>query len=94
MARLVPEKYSTMKKYIPIECGLHSEYELAIMRGYRLHLHWSDGQGCRHQAVVKPVDIFTHHHEEFLRIDMKGERIDIRLDHIIHAEGIKPSLDE
>ena len=73
--------------YKPVACDIHSEYELAIMRGGKLMLSWRmvDGETCR--AKVKPVDIFARKGEEFLAVIHDGERLDIRLDRIISADS-------
>ena len=71
-----------MNDYQPVSCALHSEFELAIMRGERMALKWHDDDGVSRQAVVTPVDLVTRNHEESLVVEHEGERRAIRLDRI------------
>ena len=71
-----------MSDYRPVSCALHSEFELAIMRGQRMELKWHDDDGVARQAVVTPLDLVTRNHEEFLLVEYEGERRAIRLDRI------------
>lgn len=72
-----------MTEYRPIDCALHSEYELAVMRGERVTLRWRDDDGRVRQARVRPVDLLTRRGEEFLRVrDHEDRTLDIRLDHV------------
>ena len=45
--------------YVPIDCGLHSRYELAIMRRQRLVLSWADESRSVDCCTVTPLDLFT-----------------------------------
>ena len=45
-----------MTNYTPIDCGLHSEYELAIMQRRKIRLTWRDSQE-EHRDTVLPEDI-------------------------------------
>ncbi len=74
-----------MSNYQPIECGQHSEYELAIMRGQLLQLTWETSEGSVQNSIVKPVDIFTRQEEEFLLVIIDKKKIEIRLDQIKSA---------
>lgn len=72
--------------YTPIACGLHSEYELAIMRRISLRLGWRDTHGQQHIGNVLPLDLYTRKHVEYLvarAID--GQQHEIRLDKIISS---------
>ncbi len=72
-----------MKKYHPIDCGFHSEFELAIMHKKMLKISSRDNENTVIQTI-KPIDLVTRNHEEFLIVeDEKGECSEIRLDHII-----------
>ena len=76
-----------MTDYTPVNCGLHSEYELAVMHQERLRLTWRDIDGQLRTETDLPKDLLSRHHEEFLvvsREGCKGEKI--RLDHILHLE--------
>lgn len=72
-----------MTDYIPIDCALHSDYELAIMRRRQLRLTWHDDNGITHIKTVTPTDLRTHNHEEFMDVtDTQGNAYSIRLDRI------------
>ena len=78
-----------MTDYTPIDCGLHSEYELAIMHGDTLRLEWRDESCRQHIGSVKPLDLQARNHEEFLLAETReGERLQIRLDRIVRKEAI------
>ena len=73
-----------MTDYKPIDCGLHSEYELAIMQHCRLHLTWQGRDGVVHMEIIMPTDLYTRQGEEFIIISRAdGSTGEIRLDHII-----------
>jgi Rho-binding antiterminator len=72
-----------MTDYTSIDCGLHSEFELAIMHKKHLQLSWQLPGKEKQSRLVKPVDLIARHHEEFLLIeDEQGEHLEIRLDYI------------
>ncbi len=76
-----------MTDYTPIDCGLHSEYELAIMHGRRLQLRWRDEAGKAHNELLRPLDLQACNKEEFLVVEnSQGERMRLRLDHIERTE--------
>ena len=80
----------TMTDYTPIDCNLHSEYELAIVQGRRLRLSWNDQNGRRHIGVLKPCDLLTRNHEEFLVVENpQGQRLEIRLDYIVKNSAVQ-----
>ena len=73
-----------MTDYTPIDCGLHSEYELAIMRRKSLRLAWSDARGTVHIGIYRPLDLHTRDGEEFMVVaDADGTQSQIRLDYIM-----------
>jgi Rho-binding antiterminator len=75
-----------MTDYTPVDCGIHSEYELAIMHHEKLDLGWSDAAGAIHLATVLPVDLCTRNSEEFLVVaTTEGAQLEIRLDRITHC---------
>ena len=81
-----------MTDYTPIDCNLHSEYELAIMQGRRLRISWSDQNGRYHTGVLKPCDLHTRNHEEFLVVEnMQGQQLEICLDHIVKNSTVENS---
>ena len=72
-----------MTDYRPIDCGLHSQYELAILQRRELKLRWCDVEGSIHIESVTPVDLLTRNHEEFMVVsDKHGMEHEIRLDRI------------
>ena len=72
-----------MSDYKPIDCGLYSRYELAIIRRQRLLLSWRDADSMVHLEVVQPRDLETSRGAEYLLADAKdGRRLRLRLDHI------------
>lgn len=72
-----------MTDYVPIDCALHSDYELAIMRRRQLRLTWHDDDGITHIKTVTPTDLRTQNHEEFMDVtDTQGNDYSIRLDRI------------
>ena len=75
--------------YIPIDCGLYSEYELVIMHHERLRLSWRDARGDVHIGIVTPVDLRTRDGAEFLIVsDRDGETHVIRLDRIVQFSRV------
>jgi len=72
-----------MTDYTPIDCGLHSEYELAIMQRQPLELCWHSADQTRHRETITPVDLYTRDGEEYMLIrDAAGAELAIRLDRI------------
>ncbi|MFQ5642506.1 MAG: Rho-binding antiterminator [Thiogranum sp.] len=79
-----------MTDYIPIDCDLHSEYELTIMQNRRLRISWRDQDGQHHVQALKPRDLVTRNHEEFLVAENRqGQRQEIRLDYIVRTEVVQ-----
>ena len=76
--------------YIPIDCGLHSEYELAIMHKTKINLSWIDSDNLKHTESVMPIDLVIKTKQEFLKIQTQDNKInEIRLDKIIEFIPIK-----
>ena len=72
-----------MNDYVPIDCGLHSEYELAIMQHRKLAIRWLEDEQTEHSATVIPLDLYTRNSEEFLLVrNPEGNEQPIRLDRI------------
>ncbi len=72
-------------EYTAIDCGLHSQFELAIMHKQWLLVSWKEPHYERKSIRAKPIDIYARNHEEFLVIvDEQDTQHTIRLDHIIH----------
>ena len=53
-----------MTDYVPIDCGLHSEYELAIIQKRKLQIAWRDPDGTSHLEIITPLDLVTAAGEE------------------------------
>ena len=69
-------------QYQPISCELYSEFELAIMQQQQIKLVWHEA-GQTRIATVKPLDLKTKNHQEFLLAkDHQGKALQIRLDYI------------
>lgn len=78
-----------MSDYTPIDCDRYSEYELAIMRKWKLRIGWRDARGLTHIETLVPRDLQTRHGEEFLIAETAaGERLEIRLDQITEAQRL------
>lgn len=76
--------------YTPIDCTTYSEYELAIIRGWALRVAWEEADGVSHIELLKPRDLQTREHVEYLIAEREsGERIEIRLDRIRGAQRIR-----
>ena len=79
-----------MTNYQPIECGLHSKYELAIMHGQSIWLRWKDSNNKNCEDKLLPLDLVAQNHEEFLIAKTSNnDKVQIRLDKIIYMEVLK-----
>lgn len=71
-----------MTDYQPISCADYSELELAIMHRQSLQLTWCE-DNVLYYRVIKPLDLVTVNHEEFLiGRHNDGSELRIRLDTI------------
>lgn len=78
-----------MSDYTPIDCGLHSQYELAVMHRRRLRVSWRDAAGDSCMQVLVPRDLQTRAGAEYLIGEtLDGRRLELRLDHILRAEPL------
>ena len=78
-----------MTDYTPIECSLHSEYELAILRAKHLRISWLQPDGQLRVEVLKPRDLQTRNHEEYLIAEQRdGQQRELRLDYIRKIESL------
>ena len=78
-----------MTDYRPIDCALHSEYELAVMHNRRLKITWRQTDGQLRVEVLMPRDLRTRNHEEFLIAERSnGQRLELRLDAIVKTETV------
>lgn len=81
-----------MSDYTPIDCGLYSEYELAIMRRKKLRISWLGDDGLAHMAIVTPLDLQTRSGAEYLIArDHAGNPLDLRLDCIQDMQPVNGS---
>ena len=77
-----------MTDYQPIDCELHSQYELAVMRASALRLSWRDSTGITHSQRLVPTDLRSRKGEEFLvALNAAGDSLEIRLDPITGMES-------
>ena len=75
--------------YVPVDCGLYSEYELAIMHRDRLRLSWHDLAGNAHIGVVLPTDLRARNGAEFMIVTAQdGSTHEIRLDRIVQYSRV------
>lgn len=78
-----------MTEYVPIDCGLHSRYELWCMHRRWLRLSWRDANGAGVTGERRAVDLFTREGAEWLLVeDGDGVRETVRLDHIVDARTV------
>jgi len=78
-----------MTDYTPVDCGLYSEYELAILRRRRLRIYWHEADGQARIDVLMPVDLRTRRGEEFLVLERAdGQSTELRLDRIGRVEPV------
>lgn len=72
--------------YTPIDCGVYSEYELAIMHRRPMRLHWQEDDGTESTKNVMPKDLRTEDKREYLIAESEdGSELKLRLDRIIKA---------
>jgi len=73
--------------YTPVDCGLYSEYELAIMHRESLRLTWRDPEGEVHIGIVTPTDLCTRKGAEYMIVTQRNDdTLEIRLDRILHCD--------
>ena len=71
------------KPYQAIPCSTHSDYELAIMQHRQLQLVWRGQNNIEHISRLRPLDLITEKHAEYLLAqDHLGQSLKIRLDYI------------
>ncbi|MGD2073314.1 MAG: transcriptional antiterminator, Rof [Gammaproteobacteria bacterium] len=77
-----------MTDYTPVDCGLYSRYELDIVRREPLRVSWRRRDGQVHVEVLRPLDLETRNHEEFMIAEgLGGNRVELRLDRILRTEA-------
>lgn len=71
--------------YQPIACADYDIYEIAIMRGQVLDIHWQDAGSVQHQALLRPTGLVIRDRAEVLLTTLASDpetAVDIRLDRI------------
>jgi len=72
--------------YKPVSCEIHSEYELAIIRGQQLQICWKPTKNKPITEILTPYNVVTHKGAEYLLArTANDEEKKIRLDKIIEA---------
>ncbi|OOZ41318.1 hypothetical protein BOW53_04160 [Solemya pervernicosa gill symbiont] len=80
--------------YTPIDCGLYSRFEVAIMHRCRLRLSWSDVTGTAHIDTVMPLDLETREGSEYLIAESSlGDAIRLRLDLITSFDPVDECIE-
>jgi Rho-binding antiterminator len=74
--------------YNPVDCGLHSRFELAVMRARPLILGWRQPDGAVRREPVLPLDLATREGAEYLLVEAGGERLQLRLDWIVDNDAL------
>ena len=78
-----------MTDYKPVDCSLHSEYEAAIVQRRSMRVSWTDASSQLHTDILRPVDLVTRQHEEFMLAETCDHKmIEIRLDYISKTEKL------
>ena len=75
--------------YRPIDCGLHSRYELLAMRRVQLSIIFFDENGARHSAKGRIMDLYTTQDGEYLQLATRGGRLEVRLDRILKTSPLE-----
>ncbi len=71
--------------YHPIDCGLHDELQLRVLRGRAVDLAWRDPSGETTRRTSVLVDVFSRDAAEYLRLD---DGTEVRLDHLIAVDDV------
>jgi len=69
--------------YRPIACGAYDEIEILAMHRARVELLHRDDQGQETRQVGQIVDTAVHDGAEFLVLQDRARRLEIRLDRIV-----------
>lgn len=71
--------------YRPIDCGLHDELQLRVLRGRSVEVRWIEADGDERRSVGRVTDVFSRDGAEYLRLE---DGRDVRLDHLALVDGI------
>ncbi len=72
--------------YVPIDCGLHDELQLRVLRGRPVALSWREGANRVVHRSTRLVDVTSRDAAEYVRLDDGSE---IRLDRLIDVDGLR-----
>ena len=75
-----------MTDYEPVDCGLHSKYELLVMQAVQIQIIFRDTDLAMHTDTGVATDLFSKNGEEFLSFSGTHSNKLIRLDRIIACE--------
>jgi Rho-binding antiterminator len=76
--------------YVPVDCAIYASYERAILEKRRLKVCWIDKRAQHHIETLRPYDLRTRRHSEFLlAFNQNGQRRILRLDRIANSTVIK-----
>lgn len=77
------------ENYVPIDCGIYSEYEVAILHKQPLQLRWRQDDSEIIEKEVLPQDLRTVRDAgEFLVVrDRTGHEYHVRLDRILQSKN-------
>lgn len=78
-----------MSDYRPISCALYAQFEHWIIHRRTLRVAWRVPGRINRLEQLKPLDLQTRNHEEYLIARRRnGETVELRLDCIMRAEPI------
>lgn len=78
-----------MSDYRPIPCQIYAELEVAILHQVRLRVAWREDDGRQRLEPLRPTDLNTRNHAEYLLArDSQGRDLEIRLDRITRFEPL------
>lgn len=52
--------------YKPVSCEIHSQYELAIIRGQQMRIRWQVNENESLTEILKPYNVVTRQGSEYL----------------------------
>jgi len=68
--------------YRPIDCGIYSRLEVAILHRTPIGCAWTDAEGDHHEATLLPLDLLTRDHAEYLIAESPDGQVELRLDRL------------
>lgn len=76
-----------MSDYRPIACGAYDEIEVLAMHRAEVEIVYTDAAGAETQREGVVVDTSIHDAAEYLVLLCGEQRLEIRLDRIIHMHA-------